>query len=243
MSNTFKLNPTILNNFAYSSVYILKTKFQLSNALSNNLTDEEVNELEVKLQKSKESFLQQLNKTFQLKSIEGARGVELENHIEARTRNVDWDHLTFTTFTEPDYNFHTLRNIIDELASIVRGGQWQVTVKRDLQCPVTKDVFCLVGKLDVLPADRSRIYDIKYTTSSDKNKFVNSAQHRLYMYCLNIDKFSYLISDGHNWRREDYNRNLKYDADYLLGLINDFRAFVNTEEEWREAFYKHWKIS
>jgi hypothetical protein len=77
--------------------------------------------------------------------------------------------------------------------------------------------------MDVIKRDT--IYDIKFTSNYELGKFYNSSQHRIYLYCLGLPKFQYLISDGKEYWTEDYH-NHEGIEDELKGMISDFMGYL-----------------
>ena len=63
--------------------------------------------------------------------------------------------------------------------------------------------FVLYGRLDTLKA--GTIYDIKFSGSYDKGKYVDSTQHPTYMELIpEADQFTYVVSNGQNVWTETY---------------------------------------
>lgn len=166
------------------------------------------------------------------------KGNEFESLIEQVTKGVDIDALKVEHLSElPRDNLNT---IITSIAAIVQGGEWQKKVTKDLPLNDEGDVCVVTGKIDV--EKPSIIYDIKYSGRKRLNKFSGSTQHRIYMYCTGIERFSYLISDGKDWWREDY---YKSSSDYLflMQIIREFKDWLGTNEAAAEAFQRNWIAS
>lgn len=118
---------------------------------------------------------------------------------------------------------------------IVKGGLWQQTVKKDLI--IGNQEFLLYGKCDVIKRDT--IYDIKFTSNYEVGKFLDSAQHLIYLYCLDLPKFQYLISDGEEYWVEDYH-NHKGIEDEIKSKISDFLSYLENDKEAKEMFFTKW---
>ena len=126
--------------------------------------------------------------------------------------------------------------IIKDIGNIVKGGLWQESVKKELKIGNTE--FLLYGKIDVLKRDT--IYDIKFTSNYELGKFMDSSQHRIYLYCLGLPKFQYLISDGKEYWTEDYH-NHEGIEDELKGMISDFMEYLENDKEAKEMFLIKWE--
>lgn len=126
--------------------------------------------------------------------------------------------------------------IINSLTEIVKGGLWQQTVKKDLT--VGNQEFLLYGKCDVIKRDT--IYDIKFTSNYEVGKFLDSAQHLIYLYCLDLPKFQYLVSDGKDYWIEDYFNNSGIE-DEIKSKISDFMGYLENDKEAKEMFLTKWE--
>ena len=125
---------------------------------------------------------------------------------------------------------------IKEIGKIVQKSLWQQTCKKDLQ--VGNQEFLLYGRMDVIKRDT--IYDIKFTSNYELGKFMDSSQHRIYLYCLGLPKFQYLISDGKEYWTEDYH-NHEGIEDELKGMISDFMSYLENDKEAKEMFLTNWE--
>ena len=126
--------------------------------------------------------------------------------------------------------------IISDLANIVKGGLWQQSVKKEIT--VGNQEFLLYGRTDVIKRDT--IYDIKYTGNYELGKFLDSSQHLIYLYCSDLPNFSYLISDGKDWWREDY-YNSEVVEDQIKSKIADFMSYLENDLEAKELFLTKWE--
>ena len=212
----FKITPTLLNSFLY-----------LQGIKKDELKKEE-----------EKNFIKKLNKERTPSNIAMDRGNEFESLIEDRTKDIQREDLIIKHLKEIDRD--KLLNNIDELAEIVKGGEWQAKVEKPLVSDKDKTSYLVYGKTDVLKSNI--IYDIKYTQKKRANKFSTSTQHRIYLYCTNINQFSYLVSDGNEWWREDFYRHPTMDSQFILNIIEEMRTWINKREEAKAAFEKNWKI-
>lgn len=125
--------------------------------------------------------------------------------------------------------------VVESIANIVKGGLWQQTVKKDLT--VGNQEFLLYGKCDVVKRDT--IYDIKFTSNYEVGKFSDSAQHLIYLYCLDLPKFQYLVSDGGEYWVEDYHNHAGIENE-IKSKISDFMGYLENDQEAKEMFFTKW---
>jgi len=125
--------------------------------------------------------------------------------------------------------------IISDLADIVAGGNWQQSVKKEIK--VGNQEFLLYGRTDVIKRDT--IYDIKFTGNYELGKFLDSSQHLIYLYCSGLPNFSYLISDGKDWWREDYHNHAGVE-DEIKSKVSDFLSYLENDKEAKEMFINKW---
>ena len=216
MIPAYKITPTLLNSFMF-----------LQGSKEADRAEQETR------------FIGTLQKLQFESTLPILKGNELEQLIEARNRGVPFQSLQIKALQ--DIDIALLEDVVESLAAFTKGGSWQVKVGKDLYCPDTQTLYHVYGKVDVIfPSDT--IFDIKYTGKKRLYKFATSSQHRLYMDCADIDKFSYLISDGSSWWREDYSRNKGMDHLFLLNTIKAMRIWINEREEAKLAFDKHWQF-
>jgi hypothetical protein len=130
---------------------------------------------------------------------------------------------------------HQYINCVVDFANIVKGGLWQQTCKKDLQ--VGDKEFLLYGKMDVIKRDT--IYDIKFTGNYEIGKFLDSAQHLIYLYCSGLPTFQYLISDGKDYWIEDYHNHIDIENE-IKSKISDFLGYLENDKEAKEMFETKW---
>ena len=155
------------------------------------------------------------------------KGIDFENDIKAKCDG----YILLDGKENPDYE-----TVCGEITEIVKGGLWQESVKKDLQ--IGNREFLLYGRTDVIKRDT--IYDIKFTSNYELGKFMDSSQHRIYLYCLGLPKFQYLISDGKEYWTEDYH-NHEGIEDELKGMISDFMEYLENDKEAKEMFLIKWE--
>ena len=118
---------------------------------------------------------------------------------------------------------------------IVKNGLWQQSVKKEIK--VGNQEFLLYGRTDVIKRDT--IYDIKFTSNYELGKFLDSIQHLIYLYCSDLPNFSYLISDGKDWWKEDYVNHEGVEGQ-IKSKISDFLNYLETDKEAKEMFFNKW---
>lgn len=126
-------------------------------------------------------------------------------------------------------------NVINQITKIVKGGIWQESVKKDIK--VGNQEFLLYGRTDVIKRDT--IYDIKFTSNYELGKFLDSSQHLIYLYCSGLPNFSYLISDGKDWWREDYHNHAGVE-DEIKSKVSQFLDYLENDKEAKEMFLTKW---
>ena len=155
------------------------------------------------------------------------KGIDFENDIKIATE-YKYEYWQDNKTVEYD-------SVIDCLANIVQDGIWQQTCKKDLT--IGNQEFLLYGKCDVVKRDT--IYDIKFTSNYEVGKFLDSAQHLIYLYCLDLPKFQYLVSDGVEYWVEDYHNHAGIE-DEIKSKINDFLSYLENDKEAKEMFFTKW---
>ena len=155
------------------------------------------------------------------------RGIDFENDIKIATE-YKYEYWQDNKTVEYD-------SVIDCLANIVQDGIWQQTCKKDLT--IGNQEFLLYGKCDVVKRDT--IYDIKFTSNYEVGKFLDSAQHLIYLYCLDLPKFQYLVSDGEEYWVEDYHNHAGIE-DEIKSKISDFLSYLENDKEAKEMFFTKW---
>lgn len=154
------------------------------------------------------------------------KGIQLEEHINQLTSNLP------STFNDKGEAY--IESVI-AIANIVRGGLWQQSVKKEIK--VGNQEFLLYGRTDVIKRDT--IYDSKYTSNYELGKFLDSSQHLIYLYCSGLPNFSYLVSDGKDWWKEDYHNHEQVE-DQIKSKIADFMKYLENDLEAKELFLAKW---
>lgn len=126
--------------------------------------------------------------------------------------------------------------IVSDIGNIVSGGLWQESCKKDMS--FNGFDIILYGRCDVIKADT--IYDIKYTGKYETGKFQDSIQHLIYLYCLDLPKFSYLVSNGKDWWKEDYSNGSNVE-DNIRSKVSDFFEYLKSDIEAKRLFHSKWQ--
>lgn len=125
--------------------------------------------------------------------------------------------------------------VSDAIARVVSGGVWQATVQKFLT--IGNAEYLLYGKCDVIK--ENFIYDIKFTSNYEIGKFSGSIQHLIYMYCTGLRDFAYLVSDGKEWWREDYQASKDIESE-IKSRISEFRSYLMGDKEAENLFLTKW---
>jgi hypothetical protein len=125
---------------------------------------------------------------------------------------------------------------IESIGEIVKGSIWQQSVKKEIT--VGNQEFLLYGRTDVIKRDT--VYDIKFTSNYELGKFLDSSQHLIYLFCSDLPNFSYLISDGKEFWREDYHNHAGIENE-IKSKISDFLGYLENDKEAKEIFLTKWE--
>lgn len=121
-----------------------------------------------------------------------------------------------------------------QVAAIVGGGEPQYRAKKIIT--VADMEFVLYGRLDWLKA--GVVYDIKFSGSYDKGKYIDSTQHPVYLETVpEAHSFVYLVSNGTNVWQETYRRDETAD---IKPMIADFIAWL-TVNGLLALYKQHWE--
>ena len=184
---------------------------------------------------AREKFLNTLAKIRTETTPSQAKGLDFEDKI------CELDKMLKANWSDSALNFvfsdetEEYKSCLKNIAKIVKGGLWQQTVKKDLT--VGNQEFLLYGKCDVIKRDT--IYDIKFTSNYEVGKFSDSAQHLIYLYCLDLPKFQYLVSDGGEYWVEDYHNHAGIENE-IKSKISDLMSYLENDQEAKEMFFKKW---
>lgn len=112
------------------------------------------------------------------------------------------------------------REPAEEIANIVKDGQLQYVGKHIYKGLCGVDVL-LYGRLDCLKA--GKIYDIKFSKSYERGKYLHSTQHPAYFELVpEADEFIYLVFNGKEVLTESYRRE----------ETTDIRVYIESFFEW-----------
>lgn len=144
----------------------------------------------------------------------------------------------------PDAPLH-----IQEIGDQCLGGVWQQSTQRKF------DDFLFYGKMDVVGATAKPglMIDIKWTGHYDLGKFLDSAQHLLYLFCEDradnpgdapIRDFRYLICEEKYGKASVFQEDYSFTADTearLLGKTHELMSWLDFDKEAGALFRKNWK--
>lgn len=175
-------------------------------------------------EKAREDFLATLRKEPFLPTPAIQAGIDFERDVMKVALGGELD--------EEDESYNAC---VCEVAGIVRHGQWQVKVQKNIM--VSGEEILLYGKVDVLKGPFC--YDIKFTGKYEAPKYQASAQHLLYIECLEtVPVFQYLVSDGKAVYVEEYRK----DSIPLVDpMVSDFLSWMGANPTYGEIFRDKWK--
>ncbi len=155
---------------------------------------------------------------------------------EAMQKGIDFENLVTAIVngeqTPPDLD--KWYDAAHEVAEIVRGGLLQYKAKKEIE--VAGITFLLYGRLDALKA--GVVYDIKFSSSYDKGKFVTSTQHPTYLMLIpDAYEFTYLVSNGGSVWKETYRRDETAD---IREVISDFVSWLEAND-LMDTYKEHWE--
>ena len=149
-------------------------------------------------------------------------GQRFENVVESVATGIAID---------PDHEWY---RPVTEIANIVKDGQYQVKLSRDLT--IDGITFVCYGILDFLKC--GVIYDTKFSKTYHVGKYLDSPQHPMYFYlCPEAYKFEYIISDGKWVYREQHT------PDEITPIENTIRHFMAFTETFGlvDTYCENWK--
>ena len=120
-----------------------------------------------------------------------------------------------------------------KVAKTVRGGQFQYSAYKRVE--IDRYELLLHGRLDSLKA--GHIYDIKFSGSYDRGKYIDSTQHPMYMELMpEAVDFTYLVSNGTDVWTERYRRD---ETQSIYPVIRDFLQWL-TATGLIQTYLYHW---
>lgn len=120
-----------------------------------------------------------------------------------------------------------------EVARIVGGGLLQYKASRTIH--IGDMTFLLYGRLDALHS--GEIFDIKYSGSYDRGKYLGSTQHPTYLELVpEANGFTYVVSNGTDVWTERYRRD---ETPSILPTIANFVDRLQTMD-LLEVYKSHW---
>ncbi len=152
------------------------------------------------------------------------KGIDFEELVTAITKN---DVEAMERY-DPKW-FEAARKV----AQIVSGGSLQTKAMREIQ--VDGIAFLLYGRLDALKA--GVIYDIKFSGSYDRGKYISGTQHPTYLRIVpQASEFTYLISNGTEVWSETYRRE---ETPAIEPIISDFISWLRAND-LLELYMEKW---
>ena len=159
---------------------------------------------------SQEDFLRTLRREPTPMTDAIQRGIDFENMVTA---------LTMGKPTDPQKS--AWLDAAKNVAGIVKGAQLQYVAKKNVSLDGMD--LLLYGRFDALKA--GKIYDIKFTGSYDRGKYLDSTQHPMYLELMPTAKeFTYLVSNGTEVWTETYRRD---ETLSIYPTIHGFLQYLN----------------
>jgi len=124
---------------------------------------------------------------------------------------------------------------VEEVSAEVPGGVRQLKVSKEIN--VDGQAYLLYGKVDHLAGPVAS--DVKWTGTYEFPKFKDTAQHPIYLECLEtVPMFRYLISDGRRVYEERY---LRQECPPASQLVRDMVGHLRQWPEAWKAFDASWR--
>lgn len=168
--------------------------------------------------------------TFRREEIEPTPIMEFGREFEDDV--LKWsDNISFKTTQSHEYGCAVIN-----IGDIVMGGTWQMPCKR------TYKDFLLYGRMDVVKGPA--IYDIKTTQRYEIGKFRDSAQHRLYLYCTELEYCEYLVAEVYLSKDGPVIKSLsaeRYTNRDIEPMVDEFISWLDNDAELKELYFKHWR--
>jgi len=125
----------------------------------------------------------------------------------------------------------------EHIQKYIKNGLYQVECRK-----IYKDIL-IFGYADVLIYDT--IYDIKRVKSYKLGKYYNTSQHKIYCYCLGLEKFSYLVQGNYktdeeasqNFFTESYTYK-QGQAEQLIDQFIDWLKLTGYYNTWKEKWVR-----
>lgn len=155
---------------------------------------------------------------------------------EAMQKGIDFENMVTAIVNgeQTPLNLDRWYDAAHEVAVIVSGGCLQYKAKKEIE--VSGITFLLYGRLDALKS--GVIYDIKFSGSYDKGKFVTSTQHPTYLELIpQANEFTYIVSNGSSVWKETYRRDEVSD---IREIISDFVSWLKANDLWG-TYEKYWE--
>jgi len=169
--------------------------------------------------KTKQDFLDTLNKVKFEPTPAMQAGIDFENEVEKYTLG----------------DSETKSECVIEFGELLIGSIWQEKVRRELK--IGEFDLLLYGRTDAIK--RNTVYDVKFTKNYTVGKFESSIQHWLYLYCSRLKEFEYLVSNGKANYVEFYTWS-ENSLELLSGRIADMLQDIFADKEFKESFIKNW---
>ena len=137
-------------------------------------------------------------------------GIDFEDMVTSIANGADWQ-------TDKEHRWY---NAAAKVADFVRGDSFQFKARKQIEVAGTQ--ILLYGILDVLKA--GTIFDIKFSKSYDRGKYVDSTQHPTYFELVpEAGTFKYLISNGISVWTETYRRD---ETPSIVPVAADFLGWL-----------------
>ena len=152
---------------------------------------------------------------------------------EAMQKGIDFENLVTAILCGQGDPKNKWYDAAVKVAGIIRGGVLQVRVRKEIQ--VGGLTLVLYGRLDALKA--GGVYDIKFSGSYDRGKYLTSTQHPVYLEIVpEAEHFTYLVSNGSEVWTEQYRRE---DTPSIFPIISDFLDWL-TVHGLLELYKEKW---
>ena len=187
---------------------------------------------------AREDFIRVLNREESVPSFEMLRGLAFEDAVKYYLDGNEEAPLTYAKYFVANKNsLEGETACVKKVAEYMKDATYQVVAYKDIE--VKGMVFNLMAKCDWVR--EGVIYDCKRVNNYDVGKYLEKAQHPVYLFVLDgAKKFTYVIADGEDVYTEEYTRETLYQP--IETIISNFVEYLESNPNLMKIYKEKWCI-